>query len=92
MDSLGVLCGELKLRVTQGPFSIYRNFSLLSFGDEAEEDEEEITVVSKVHLGVPDLNTTQRVDEIVDYSLPTPLPSSPSPSFRTGRLRVAMTC
>ena len=30
-------------------FAIHRNFSLLSFGDEAEEDEEQIAVVSKVH-------------------------------------------
>ena len=30
-------------------FAIHRNFSLLSFGDEAEEDEEQIAVVSKVN-------------------------------------------
>ena len=30
--------------------AVHRNFSLLSFGDEAEEDEEEIAVVSKVHI------------------------------------------
>jgi len=29
---------------------IIRNFSLLSFGEEAEEDEEEVTSVSKVIL------------------------------------------
>ena len=30
--------------------AVHRNFSLLSFGDEAEEDEEEIVVVSKVRI------------------------------------------
>ena len=59
-------------------FAIHRNFSLLSFGDEAEEDEEEIAVVSKVRV---DLNA---VFLMIIPSL--------SPSFRTRRSKVAMTC
>ena len=43
------LCGYSKIKF----FAIYRNFSLLSFGDEAEEDEEEIAVVSKVRRMSP---------------------------------------
>ena len=35
----------------------YRNFSLLSFGEEAEEDEEETMVVSKVSFGTSLLHT-----------------------------------
>lgn len=33
-------------------FNCIRNFSLLSFGEEAEEDEEEVTTVSKVIIFV----------------------------------------
>ena len=39
------------------PACCYRNFSLLSFGEEAEEDEEETMVVSKVGFGTSVLHT-----------------------------------
>jgi hypothetical protein len=34
-------------------FVLTRNYGLLSFGNEAEEDEEEITKISMVYISIP---------------------------------------
>ena len=46
----------------------YRNFSLLSFGEEAEEDEEETMVVSKVGFGISVLHTLSPQENKVEFT------------------------